>query len=109
MLAPPISYAIDGTQYVAILAGTGGIENFVGTTNETAALKYGNFGKLLVFKLGGDAVLKEPRIRDRSIPEQPLLTASAEQLLRVNNSTMWFAVAVMGLTHAQRASFPICA
>ena len=82
MLAPPVSYAIDGTQYVAILAGTGGVENFVGTTNETAALKYGNFGKLLVFKLGGDAVLKEPRIRDRTIPEQPLLTASADQLLR---------------------------
>ena len=82
MLAPPISYEVDGEQYIAILAGTGAIENFVGETNETAALKYGNFGKLLAFKLGGTQVVKEPRVLDRSIPDQPALTASADDLLR---------------------------
>ena len=83
MLAPPITYQVDGVQYVAILAGTGAVENFVGlVTTETAAVKYGNFGKLLVFKLGGNLALEEPRILDRSIPEQPVMMASAEQLLR---------------------------
>jgi quinohemoprotein ethanol dehydrogenase len=82
MLAPPISYQIDDVQYIAILAGTGAVENFIGLTNETAAAKYGNFGKLLVFKLGGEKILAEPKIRDRNIPIQPELTASAEQLLR---------------------------
>ena len=90
MLAPPISYAIDGTQYVAILAGTGGIENFVGTTNETAALKYGNFGKLLVFKLGGDAVLN---LHASSIPEQRL--PRRRSVREANNSNV-FAVASWG-------------
>ena len=83
MLAPPITYQVDGVQYVAILAGTGAVENFVGlVTTETAAMKYGNFGKLLVFKLGGNLALEEPRILDRSIPEQPIMVASAAQLLR---------------------------
>ena len=83
MLAPPITYQVSGVQYVAILAGTGAVENFVGlVTTETAAVKYGNFGKLLVFKLGGNLALEEPRILDRSIPEQPAMIASAEQLLR---------------------------
>jgi quinohemoprotein ethanol dehydrogenase len=82
MLAPPISYRVDGEQYVAILAGTGTAENFFGETNETAALKYGNFGKLLAFKLGASETLVAPTIRDRSIPEQPPLTASADDLLR---------------------------
>jgi quinohemoprotein ethanol dehydrogenase len=82
MLAPPITYEVGGEQYVAILAGTGAVENFVGETNETAAQKYGNFGKLLAFKLGGSEALEEPRVLDRSIPEQPPLTASADDLLR---------------------------
>ncbi len=82
MLAPPITYSVDGEQYLAILAGTGAVENFIGETNETAAQKYGNFGKLLAFKLGADLALEEPRILDRSIPEQPPLTASADDLLR---------------------------
>ena len=83
MLAPPITYQVDGVQYVAILAGTGAVENFVGlVTTETAAMKYGNFGKLLVFKLGGNLALEEPRILDRSIPKQPVMVASAAQLLR---------------------------
>ena len=82
MLAPPISYRVDGEQHVAILAGTGAVENFVGESNETAALKYGNFGKLLVFRLGANETLQEPTVLDRSIPELPPMTASADDLLR---------------------------
>ena len=82
MLAPPITYEIDGEQYVAILAGTGSAENFFGHTNDTAVYKYGNFGKLLAFKLGGNVVLKEPKIRDLTIPVQPQLAASAQELVR---------------------------
>ena len=82
MLAPPITYEIDGEQYVTILAGTGGIENNFGYTNETAVIKYGNFGKLLGFKLDAVLAVSEPRIRDRTIPEQPKLVASAQDLIR---------------------------
>ena len=82
MLAPPMSYRIDGEQYIAILTGTGGGDHFTGHVNDTAAIKYGNFGKLLAFKLDGKAKLAAPKIRDRSIPEQPPLMASAEDIKR---------------------------
>ena len=81
MLAPPVTYQVDGTQYVAILAGgSGRITNFAGTMDEVATMKYGNFGRLYVYALGGDIVLQQPQIVDRSIPEPPELTASEAEL-----------------------------
>lgn len=82
ILAPPITYQIDGVQYLSILTGSGGGELFTGLVEIMASAKYGNFGKLLVFKLDGDTLLPEPNILDRSIPEQPVLTASAEDIGR---------------------------
>jgi len=84
IVAPPITYAIDGEQYVALLAATGGGEHYSGHVADTAAIVYGNSGKLFVFKLGGDATWTEPPKRDRSIPEPPPVTASAEQLAAGN-------------------------
>lgn len=79
-LAPPITYQIDGIQYVAILAGTGGAELFGGASNNLASMTYGNFGKLLVFKLNGTADLPVPTALDLTIPEQPASDASAEDI-----------------------------
>jgi quinohemoprotein ethanol dehydrogenase len=45
-------------------------------------MTYGNFGKLLVFKLDGKAELPVPTALDRSIPEQPASDASAEDIAR---------------------------
>ena len=81
-LAPPVSYQIDGVQYIAILAGTGGGELFTGEVPNLASVKYGNFGKLLVFKLDGNVELPVPTVIDRSIPEQPDLQASVEDVAR---------------------------
>ena len=36
--------------------------------SEHASLTYNNYGRLLVFKLGGDAELPVPDLRDREIP-----------------------------------------
>ena len=79
IVAPPITYDIDGTQYVAVLTGSG---IRLDSVNETATYKYGNFGKLVVFALGGNAVLPIPTARDTTIPEPPALTASVEELER---------------------------
>ncbi len=81
ILAPPMSYEIDGEQYVAILIGGAG-DNFSGFVNETAAYKYGGFGKMVAFKLDGAAELTAPALLDRHIPDQPVLTASVEDLQR---------------------------
>ena len=63
----PITYAIDGVQYVATLAA-GGVRN-----------RY-NDGRLLVFKLDGDVSVPVATAPDVDIPEPPEQTASAEQI-----------------------------
>lgn len=81
MMAAPMSYSVDGVQYVAILTGVGG-----GNGNDyvpgMAAYTYGNQGRLLAFRLGGgevpkrptvvreDAALREPPVPRRGTPEQ---------------------------------------
>lgn len=62
MMAAPMTYSIDGVQYVAIMAGLGGA---FGRTSlpGTAAYAYGNRGRIVAFRLGGGAVPKRPPLR----------------------------------------------
>ncbi len=78
IVAPPISYQIDDVQYIAILTGSDSFE----PTEERASFKYGSVAKAVVFKLGGDVEIPIPTTRDHAIPEQPPLTASADDLDR---------------------------
>lgn len=71
MLAPPITFAIDEVQYVSILTGGGGADMFGGET-DTASSTYGNYGRLLVFKLSGDKELPPAVAVDKNIPEQEM-------------------------------------
>ncbi|MBV1905869.1 MAG: PQQ-dependent dehydrogenase, methanol/ethanol family [Pseudomonadales bacterium] len=82
ILAPPISYQINGTQYLSVLTGSGGGELFTGYVESMASAKYGNYGKLLVFKIDGKNTLPEPTVWDRSIPEQPAIPSSSEDIAR---------------------------
>jgi PQQ-dependent dehydrogenase (methanol/ethanol family) len=78
IVAPPMSYRVDGTQYVAVLAGWGGSLALVGGE----ALRAGpipNRSRLLVFKLGGKLQLP-PAVELELIIAPPELTASAEQV-----------------------------
>ena len=77
ILAPPISYAIDGEQHIAILTGAG-----KGANPLSATWRYGSHGRLIVFKLGGGAALPVPPPRDLTVPALPPLTASAEDIDR---------------------------
>lgn len=66
IVAPPITYTVDGEQYVAVLAGWGGALATTadgGIINKDGPVR--NISRLLVFKLGGDA----------SLPEMPELVA----------------------------------
>ncbi|HEY1075998.1 MAG TPA: PQQ-dependent dehydrogenase, methanol/ethanol family [Fontimonas sp.] len=55
IMAAPMTYELDGEQYVAIMAGFGGALG--GSHPEgTAAYRYGNAGKLIVLRLKGGAV-----------------------------------------------------
>lgn len=61
ILAAPITYLEDGMQYVAVTAGAGGPQN-VAWGGDSAASRYQNFERLLVFRLDGGRVPLPPRI-----------------------------------------------
>ncbi|RIV93358.1 PQQ-dependent dehydrogenase, methanol/ethanol family [Aurantiacibacter xanthus] len=57
VIAPPISYAIDGVQYIAVLSGWGGGWPLTGGVMALQAGKVVGPNRLLVFKLDGKEVL----------------------------------------------------
>ncbi len=84
-VAGPITYALDGVQYIAVNAGWGGgaaqIERGSGTAENRAS------ARLLVFKLGGKVQLP-PLAPAPPIPDPPPLRASEET---VQKGAMIFA------------------
>jgi quinohemoprotein ethanol dehydrogenase len=80
--AAPMTYMLDGVQYVAGLAGAGGPQN-VSWPPESAASRYENFERLLAFKLDGGATPLPPRVS--SPPKEPTptrISADAAMLAR---------------------------
>lgn len=55
IIAPPISYSVDGEQYIALMAGWGG-PAFNTLRGDEALFKHSNAGRILVFKLHGTDV-----------------------------------------------------
>jgi quinohemoprotein ethanol dehydrogenase len=80
MMAGPISYELDGVQYVAVLAGFGGAFNQIGYPSGSAALKYQNSERLLVFKLNGGPVALPPA-RHRVLEALPTPTSTDPAVL----------------------------
>ena len=77
VIAGPMSYEIDGEQYIAVLVGTGGA---IGLTQGAPSLKSGpvrNVSRMLAFKLGGTATLTEPAPVARAIDPPPLTATAA--------------------------------
>jgi len=74
IMAPPITYQVGGVQYVSVMAGWGGssgLFNAPGSGN----VKPG-YGRLLTFKLDGNAVLKAPAFGHKE-PPVPAITVNA--------------------------------
>jgi PQQ-dependent dehydrogenase (methanol/ethanol family) len=65
IVAAPVTYSVDGAQYIAVLAGFGGPEVLVNTPLNSG--KVGP-GRLLVFALDGDTSLPEPLPKPGPIP-----------------------------------------
>jgi quinohemoprotein ethanol dehydrogenase len=81
IIAPPVTYEVDGEQYVAVMAGYGGAGAVTGGDPRTMASgKYLNEGHVLSFKLGGQAQMPRIAERNAAIPEPPKLEASAAQV-----------------------------
>ena len=82
IMAPPISYELDGEQYIAVAAGWGGGTITNVPVPGSAVLEYENEGRVLVFKLGGSASMPTNAKKDWTLQEIPPVTASALELRR---------------------------
>src|SRR6202451_905557 len=57
IMAAPMTYAVNGEQFVAVQVGYGGTAITVGPIPpSSAALKYQNTNRIIAFKIGGGAV-----------------------------------------------------
>jgi quinohemoprotein ethanol dehydrogenase len=59
IIAAPMTYEIDGVQYVAIMVGTGSSWAMIGGDANMQGFKLPNVSRLLVYKLGGTDTLPE--------------------------------------------------
>jgi len=66
VIAPPISYQLDGIQYIAVMAGWGGAAPLI--INQKSSIN-GKNGRLLVYKLGAREVL--PKTELQVLPPTP--------------------------------------
>ncbi len=71
IVAPPVTYELDGEQYVAVMAGWGGVYALVAGDAAAAAGVVDNTGRLLVWKLGGTVQLPPQQVAAREIAALP--------------------------------------
>jgi len=83
LMAAPMTYSVDGVQYVAVQAGYGGAAITVGPVPPgSAAAKYENVNRIIAFKLGGGPVPRPPRRESAVFPKPPAQTASDARIRR---------------------------
>lgn len=78
VMAAPITYTVDGEQYVTVMAGWGGAFGLIGGDFAHAA-GVRSISRVLTYKLGGEATLP-PLPPEPPFPEPPPLSASSETL-----------------------------
>jgi PQQ-dependent dehydrogenase (methanol/ethanol family) len=72
IMAPPVTYQVDGVQYVSVLAGWGGPDG-LGNDPEWGPVKPG-YGRVLTFSLGSNAAFKPPAFGHKEPPPVPTIT-----------------------------------
>jgi quinohemoprotein ethanol dehydrogenase len=79
IMASPISYELDGEQYIAVAQGWGG-ESSLPFGALSGPLNMVNISRLLVFKPGGSAKLPIVETDEQSLPSHELAIVSPEQM-----------------------------
>jgi quinohemoprotein ethanol dehydrogenase len=96
VMAGPVTYTVGGEQYVAALAGWGGV--FPLATGEIA-FKSGrlpNVSRMLVYKLDGKATLPEPPATETPVLDPPSSKASINEIKRGEANFQRFCAACHG-------------
>jgi quinohemoprotein ethanol dehydrogenase len=82
IMAAPMTYTVKGVQYVAVMAAWGG-GGWFAPHPTSAAVKRGNQGRIVAFRLDGGAVPVPPELQDPApMSEPPRQTANAETIAR---------------------------
>jgi quinohemoprotein ethanol dehydrogenase len=77
IVAPPITYSVDGEQYITVLVGRGGAFSLVGGIEVGPSP---NRSRVLTFKLGAERVLP-PLAAELDYPELPAMPNVSEEVL----------------------------
>lgn len=82
MMAAPMTYRVNGIQYIAIVAGYGGGAVVAGDPldPESAAYRYGNDGRIIALKIGGPAPPLPALRTEPALPEPPARPTDAAQI-----------------------------
>ena len=81
IMAAPVTYEIDGEQYVAVMAGLGGVlVSFI--PGGAAIEKYQNKGRILVFRLGGGETPLPPKQEMVGVPKPPVKQLSDQAIAK---------------------------
>jgi len=99
IMAPPVTYQIDGIQYVSVLAGWGGPDG-LGNDPNWGHVKPG-YGRLLTFMIGGNATLNAPVFGHSNPPPMPSVAASTSPQV-IHQGELLFAENCSGC-HGEKA------
>jgi quinohemoprotein ethanol dehydrogenase len=81
LMAAPMTYEVDGVQYVAVMAGYGGGPGWA-YPPDSAAYARGNRGRILAFRLDGGAIPKPALVTDTPIPRPPARFGTSDDIRR---------------------------
>jgi quinohemoprotein ethanol dehydrogenase len=78
IIAAPVSYSIDGDQYITVVAGWGGAFGLASGAPRHRKNVLSE-GRILTYKLGGKVTLPEPEVTYLAIPTPPEMQYTPEQ------------------------------
>jgi quinohemoprotein ethanol dehydrogenase len=79
IIAPPVTYSVDGTQYVSVMVGWGGAPALFNGPG-SGPVKPG-YGRILTFILGGTATLKAPPYGHKEPPTPAITISTSPQVI----------------------------
>jgi quinohemoprotein ethanol dehydrogenase len=82
IIAPPVTYAVGGVQYLSVLLGWGGSPIIGHDTRVSPAYEYENEGRVLTFKLEGTGQIPEPARKTLELPDLPEVNSDDDIIRR---------------------------
>ena len=78
IVAPPVTYEVDGEQYVTVMAGWGGIFPIITGPLSLSSGPIRNVGRILTYKLGGESSLPADNFIPAELPDLSALEIDEE-------------------------------